>query len=64
MRERGLTMATVDKFKGTAISDKIGKVKVKPVRLEYEQGFRPIQPPGFAVPYRYQELLSKHLQKL
>ena len=34
-------MATVDKFKGTAISDKIGKVKVKPVRLEYEQGFQP-----------------------
>ena len=57
-------MATVDKFKGTAISDKIGKVKVKPVRLEYEQGFRPIQPPGFAVPYHNQELLSKHLQKL
>ena len=57
-------MATVGKFKGTAKSDKIGKVKVKPVRLEYEQGFRPIQPPGFAVPYHYQELLSKHLQKL
>ena len=53
MRERGLTMAVVDKFKGTAISDRIGKVKVKPVRLEYQQGFRPVQPPRFPVPYHY-----------
>ena len=57
-------MALVDRFKGTAISDKIGKVKVKPVKLEYEQGFRPVQPPRFAVPYHYQDRLSKHLQKL
>ena len=68
MTERGLTMSVVDKFKGTSISDKIGKVKIKPVRLKYEQGFRPIQPPRFAVPYHYQERLSerlsKHLEKL
>ena len=57
-------MAVVDKFKGTAISDKIGKVRVKPVKLEHEQGFRPVQPPRFAVPYHYQERLSKHLEKL
>ena len=64
MRERGITMAVVNKFKGTSISDRIGKVRVKPVRLEYERGFRPVQPRHFAVPYHYQEKLSKHLQKL
>jgi hypothetical protein len=64
MGERGQTMAIVDKFKGTAISDKIGKVKIKPIKLEYEQGFRPIQPPCFAVPYHYHARLSSHLQKL
>ena len=64
MKERGLTMAVVDKFKGTAISDRIGKVRVKPVKLEYEHGFRPVQPPRFTVPYHYQDRLSKHLQKL
>ena len=42
MKEKGLTMAIVDKFKGTVISDKTGKVKVQsPVKLEYEQSFRP-----------------------
>ena len=64
MSERGLTMAVVDKFKGTTTSDMIGKVKVKPVKLEFEQGLRSVQPPRFTVPYHYQEKLSKHLQKL
>ena len=39
-------------------------MKIKPVKLEYERGFRPIQPPRFAVPYHYHERLSRHLQKL
>ena len=39
-------------------------MKIKPVKLEYELGFRPIQPQGFAVPYHYHARLSWHLQKL
>ena len=37
------TMGIVDKFKGRTISDKIGKVKINPIKLEYERGFKPIQ---------------------
>ena len=44
MKERGLMMAVVDRFKGTTISDRIGKVRVMPVKLEHEQGFCPVQP--------------------
>ena len=64
MKERGLRLAVVDRFKGTAISDSFGKVRVKPVKLEHEQGFHPVQPPCFAVPYHYQDRLSRPLQKL
>ena len=63
-RDHDLTMSVVDKFLGTSISDRIGKVKVKPVRLEYEPRFRAIQPQRYAVPYHYQDRLSQHLQKL
>ena len=57
-------MGIVDKFKGRAISDKIGKVKINPIKLEYERGLKPIQPPRFVVPYHYHERFSRHLQKL
>ena len=63
-RDHDITMSVVDKFLGTSISDRIGKVKVKPVRLEYEPRFRAIQPQRYAVPYHYQDRLSQHLQKL
>ena len=48
MKERGLTMAVVDKFKGTAISDKIGKVRTKPVTRDKET---------------FQCLISRHCQE-
>ena len=51
-------------FKGSFFTDRIGKVKTKPVRLEYQTGFQPIQPQRYQVPYHYQRKLSKHLQKL
>ena len=40
------TMHIVNNFKGSSFTDRIGKVKTKPVRLEYCKGFYPIQNQG------------------
>ena len=46
-----LTMAVVDRYYGTSISDRFGKMNVKPIRLEYEQKFQPVQPPCYTIHY-------------
>ena len=63
-KDHDFTMSLVDRLMGTTISERIGKVKVKPVRLEYKQQFHAIQHPRYTIPYHYQDRLSKHLQKL
>ena len=40
------TMRLVKRHKGKALTDNIGCIKVKAVKLEYEEGFKPVQPPG------------------
>ena len=59
--EHEQTRLVVEKFQGSVFSDRIGKVKTTPIKLEYETGFKPVQPPRFTVPYHYQERLSQHL---
>jgi len=39
-------------------------MKVPPVELRYEAGFKPVQPARYPVPYHYQERLATHLRKL
>ena len=39
-------------------------MKVPPVQLQYEPGFRPTQPAHYPVPYHYQDRLGVHLKKL
>ena len=34
------------------------------VKLKYEDGFKPVQPARYPVPYHYQERLATHLRKL
>ena len=42
----------------------IGCVKTEPVKLEFEEGFKPEQPPRRGVPYHYQGRLSQHLDMM
>ena len=63
-KERQETMDIVKEFTGSVFTDKIGLVKVRPVKLEYEKGFDPAQPPRYPIPYHYRDRVSSHLDKL
>ena len=39
-------------------------MKVEEVKLRYVEGFKPVQPARYPVPYHYQERLGTHLEKL
>ena len=54
----------VSRYKGPVFTDKVGRMKVEEVRLRYEEGFKPVQPARYQVPYHYQERLEVHLKKL
>ena len=56
--------AIVDAFKGTVLTERIGDMNIKPIQLQYEEGFRPIQPARYPVPHHYREQLTTHLTKL
>ena len=43
--EMAETMRIVNDYKGSSITDRIGKVKTEPIKLEYRANFQPIQPP-------------------
>ena len=57
-------MRIVERYKGSVFTDKVGNMKVDEVELRYEQGFKPIQPARYPVPYQYQERLTAHINKL
>ena len=64
-QEKELCMEIVNKYKGTVFNDhKIGKVLTKPIHLEFEQDFIPVQPNYRPVPIHYKTKVSKHLQFL
>ena len=42
----------------------IGCLKTEPVKVEFEEGFKPEQPPRRGVPYHYQGRLSQHLDMM
>ena len=54
----------VNGYKGPVFTDKVGLMKVEEVKLRYEEGFKPVQPARYSVPYHYQERLEVHLKKL
>lgn len=57
-------MSIADIYTGSVLTTRTGSMKVKPVKLQYEEGFKPIQPQRYPVPYHYRERLSAHLKKL
>ena len=54
----------VNSFKDSVMTEKIGNVQVRPVVLQYEKDFTPVQPARYPVPHHYRERLSDHLRKL
>ena len=54
----------VHEYTGSVFTDRIGAMKVPPIILQYEKGFRPTQPPRYPVPYHYQGRLATHLKQL
>ena len=54
------TMKIVNSYTGPVFSDKIGKIMMEPVRLQYEPGFKAM----YGLPYHYQDRLATHLHKL
>ena len=54
----------VDIYTGSVLTTRTGSMKIRPVKLQYEEGFKPIQPPRYPVPFHYRERLSTHLKKL
>ena len=63
-KEKKATMKLVDRFTGSVFSDRVGCLKSEPVKLQYEPGFRPVQPPRYQVPFQYREKLSAHLNNM
>ena len=47
-----------------ANGDRVGRMKVKPVKLRYELGFKPVHPARYPVSYHYQERLTTQLKQL
>ena len=54
----------VEEFTGPVFTDRTGQMKTQSIVLQYEPGFRPIQPPRHPVPYHYQDRVATHLRKL
>ena len=54
----------VEEFIGPVFTDRTGQMKTQSIVLQYEPGFRPIQPPRHPVPYHYQDRVATHLRKL
>ena len=57
-------MRIVNRYKGQVFMDKVGKMKMEAVKLQYEAGFKPVQPARYPVPYHYQERLATHQRRL
>ena len=55
----------VNKYLGSVFDEnKVGKIKTKPIHLEYEKDFKPEQPPFRNIPIHYQERTSELLKFL
>ena len=55
----------VDRYKGLVFNEtKIGNLKTKPAHLNYDQAFKPVQPPYRKIPIHYQDEVSKLLKFL
>ena len=54
----------VEGYLGKVFTDRIGCLKIKPIKLDYNPKFKPTQPLYRPIPYHYREKISKHHQKL
>ena len=55
----------VEQYKSSVFDEnKVGKLKTKPIHLDYEENFSPRQPRYYNIPFHYQKPLSKLLQFL
>ena len=62
--DKSVAMRLVHKSTGSVFSDRTGRMKIPPVKLEYEEGFVPTQPHRQVIPHAYQPKLSAHLRNL
>ena len=62
--EKAKTMSIVEEFQGSVFTGHIGKIKTEPIHLDYDQKFKPTQPPYHPTPLHYRDKLSKHLEHL
>ena len=56
--------AIAARFYNSVFLPGIGCVKTEPVKLKFEEGFKPTQPPRRGVTYHYQDRLSQHLSMM
>ena len=48
----------LNRYKGPVFTDRVGRMKVEEVKLRYVEGFKPVQPARYPVPYHYKERLG------
>ena len=58
------TRRIINKYMGLVFFDRIGRMTMRPVKLRYKQGFKPVQPARNPVPYHYEERPTTHLKQL
>ena len=39
-------------------------MNIPPVKLQYEAGFKPVQPQPYPIPYHYRAKTAEHIEKL
>ena len=54
----------INGYKRLVFTDRAGRMRIEMVRLKYKDGYKPVQPARYQVPYHYQEKRATHLKKL
>ena len=62
--DRREALTIISRYSGTVLTERIGCMKIPPVKLQYEEGFRPVQPPPYPIPYHYRDRLAEHIKRL
>ena len=62
--DRREALRIIEQYNGTVFSENIGCMNIPPVKLQYEAGFKPVQPPPYPIPYHYRAKTAEHIVKL
>jgi hypothetical protein len=63
-KDKTRAWSIVNAYRDTVFGPGVGEIKMEPVRLEHEEGFRPVQPQRRSVPYHYRGRLTAHLDMM